>query len=265
MRWRNSLFASILTAGVLTACSDSATAPDSNADEVYASAEALALAERLALPGTNADRETASAPAGLHDRPCRYDDGSGRWVCAPVKRDGLTILRSFAYADASGAAMRRFDPLLTASTNMRHAVHGVMQREKAVVKVRSAADMTVSGLAGEETTRQLDGQELGVRDVEHATEQGTARSHVEFHNRTVAVVVPVPARDQADRTRLWPLSGQAIRAHAVVVMHNGRSHAERWRETVTFNGTPLVPVEIVNAQGTRNCVRNLENGTTRCE
>jgi hypothetical protein len=266
MRWRLSLLASIVGLGVLTACSDNATAPESSLDEVNASADALALAERLALPGTNADRETGSAPTGMQHHPCRYDEIAGRWGCAPVTREGLTIHRSFAYFDADGKPMRRFDPQLTAAANTRNAVHGTMQRENATVKIRSTGDMTVSGLLGEETTRTLDGREVGVREVERATDQGPAKSRLEFANRTVAVVVPVPRRGDnvADR-RLWPLSGQAIRGHALSVSRNGETHVERWRETVTFNGTALVPVEIVNARGTRHCVRNLETGTTRCE
>jgi hypothetical protein len=266
MRRSLSFFLPLLLLGALAACADEATAPDPSIDEVDATAEALALAEALGLPGTNADRETGSAPTGTSRNPCRYDAANGRWVCPPVTRDGLTFRRSFAYLDADGNPMRRFDQLLTAAVNTRNAVFGTVQRDNATTRVRSEGEMTVSGLLGEETTHILDGREHGRRETELVTDQGTASSLVEFANRTIAVVVPVVRRATTTApARQWPLSGQTIRGHAVTVTRNGESHTERWRETTTFNGTAIVPVEIVSSRGTRNCLRNLETGALRCE
>lgn len=260
-------FLPLILLGALAACADDATAPAPSADEVDATAEALSLAEQLGLPGTNADRETGSAPTGTASNPCRYDAASGRWVCPPVTRNGLTFRRSFAYLDADGNPMRRFDQLLTAAVNTRNAVFGTVQRDNATTRIRSEGEMTVSGLLGEETTRILNGREHGTRETEFVTDQGTATSHVEFANRTVEVLVPVVARraDGSAPARQWPLSGQTVRGHAVTVTRNGESHIERWRETTTFNGTAIVPVEIVSSRGTRNCLRNLETGALRCE
>ena len=258
--------ASLLLLGGAAACANEATAPAPSADEVDATAEALALAEGLGLPGTNADRETGSAPMGTTRDPCRYNEAEGRWVCPPVTRDGLTLLRSFAYVDGNGAPMRRFDPLLTAAANTRNAVFGTLQRENATVRIRSAGDMTVSGLLGEETTHILDGREAGRREVALVTDQGTVHSVVEFQNRTIAVVVPVVRRAEGMRpARQWPTSGQTIRGHVVATTRNGETHTERWRETTTFNGTAIVPVEIVSSRGTKSCLRNLETRTLTCE
>jgi hypothetical protein len=89
---------------------------------------------------------------------------------------------------------------------------------------------------------------------------------VQFANRTVAVVIPVIRRDERMvPNRRWPLSGQVIREHAVTLTRNGETNTERWRETTTFNGTAIVPVEIVSSRGTRSCLRNLETGMVRCE
>ena len=258
------LLASLLLLGGAIACANDATAP--SGDEVDATAEALALAEALGLPGTNADRETGAAPTGTARQPCRYDEAEGRWVCPPITREGLTFRRSFAYVDGDGDAMRRYDPLLTAATNTRNAVFGTLQRENATVRIRSAGEMTVSGLLGEETTHILDGGEVGRRETELVTDQGAVSSLVEFANRTVAVVIPVIRRDERTLSnRRWPLSGQVIRAHAVTLTRNGETNTERWRETTTFNGSAIVPVEIVSSRGTRSCLRNLETGIMRCE
>jgi hypothetical protein len=162
--------------------------------------------------------------------------------------------------------MRRFDPLLTAAVNTRNAVFGTAQRENTTIRIRSTGEMTVSGLLGEETTHILDGREVGRRETELVTDQGTARSLMEFANRTVAVVVPVVRRaDGIAPSRRWPLSGQTIRGHAVTVTRNDETHTDRWRETTTFNGTAIVPVEIVSSRGTRSCLRNLETGALSCE
>jgi hypothetical protein len=250
--------------GSVIACANETTAPSS--DEADATAEVLVLAEALALPGTNADRETGSAPTGTARQPCRYNEAEGRWVCPPIPRDGLTFRRSFAYVDGDGNPMRRYDPLLTAATITQNAVFGTLQRENATIRIRSAGEMTVSGLLGEETTHILDGQEVGRRETELVTDQGAASSLVQFANRTVAVVIPVIRRDERMvPNRRWPLSGQVIREHAVTLTRNGETNTERWRETTTFNGTAIVPVEIVSSRGTRSCLRNLETGMVRCE
>jgi hypothetical protein len=266
MRGPLRFFAFLLLLGGIAACANDATAPDPSADEIDATADALAFAEGLGLPGTNADRETGSAPVGTTREPCRYNASEGRWVCPPITRDGLTLLRSFAYTDGDGNPMRRFDPLLTAAANTRNAVFGTLHRDRATIQIRSAGEMTVSGLLGEETTHVLDGREAGRRATEIVTDQGTSSSVLEFANRTVAVVVPLVRRtDAVLPLRRWPLSGQMIRAHVLTVTRSGETRTERWRETTTFNGTAIVPVEIVNSNGTRNCVRNLETGVLRCE
>ena len=98
------------------------------------------------------------------------------------------------------------------------------------------------------------------------TDQGSASSVLEFANLTVAVVIPVVRRNaDVATTRRWPLSGQTIRAHALTATRNGETHTERWRETITFNGTAIVLVETVSSRGTRKCLRNLETGAVRCE
>jgi hypothetical protein len=264
MRGQVRFLTSLLLLSVIAACANDSTAP--SADEIDATADALAFAERLALPGTNVDRETGSAPVGASRQPCRYDEAEGRWVCPPITRDGLTFYRSFAYVDGDGNPMRRFDPLLTAATNTRNAISGTFQRDEMTARIRSAGEMTVSGMIGEETTRTLDGRETGRREVELATDQGAATSIVEFANRTVAVVIPVVRRtDGAPSSRQWPISGQTVRGHAVSLTRNGETHTQRWRETTTFNGTAIVSVEIVSERGTRTCLRNLETGVLRCE
>ena len=267
MRSTRSLFCSLAFTGALAACADDATAPEPlGSEEVDATAEALAFAEGLGLPGTNTDRETGAAPTGLTRLPCRYNEESGRWVCAPVTRNGLTFVRSFGYVDANGNPMRRFDPLLTAAANTRNAVHGTIERDNASIRVRSAGEMTVSGLLGQETTHTLDGREVGVRELELVSDQGASSSRVEFANQTIAVVIPLVSQaDRANGSRRWPLSGQVVRAHSVTVTRDGQTNTERRRETMTFNGTSLVPVEIVGSRGTRSCTRNLETGEMRCD
>jgi hypothetical protein len=260
------VFPSLFLLGAFAGCADDGTAPDQSGDEVNATAEALSLAEALGLPGTNADRETGSAPTGTLRNPCRYNAARGWWICPPVVRDGLTLQRSFAYLDSDGSPMRRFDPLLTAAVETRNAIAGTVQRDNATVRVRSTGELTVSGMLGEEATHTLDGREVGRRETDLATDQGMVSSLLEFANRTVAVVMPVVRRtEDAAPTRVWPLSGQTIRGHALTLTRDGQTQTERWRETTTFNGTAIVPVEIVSSRGTRSCDRNLETGTLRCQ
>jgi hypothetical protein len=266
MRRVLSFFFPVLVLTALVGCADDPTTPEPSTEEIDATADALSLAERLGLPGTNADRETGSAPPGTSRQPCRYNEQEGRWMCPPVTREGLTFLRSFAYSDADGDPMRRYDPLLTAAVNSRNAVFGTIERENATVRIRSAGELTISGLLGEETTHIFDGREVGRRETNFVTDQGTATAVLEFANKTEAVVVPVVSRAAGVApARQWPLSGQIIRLHVVTTTRSGETRTERWKETTTFNGTAIVPVVIVSSRGTRNCERNLGTGELNCD
>lgn len=56
-----------------------------------------------------------------------FDAATGRVACDPVAlRNGLTITRSAAYADASGAAQPAFDTLTTNTVNIRTTVAGTL-------------------------------------------------------------------------------------------------------------------------------------------
>ena len=245
---------------LLAACSTDSTgpAPGEQAD-FQAANDALALATTLGLPGALA--EDGGAATSERDG-CTYAEAEGRWYCGPVERNGLVFTHSYAFYDASGASQRRFDRLTTAAINRRSSVKGTTTRDGATITVDRTADLTASGLAGEETQRTLNGVEGGTTVRVTTGDFGTRTVTTVSRDRTADVVVPVP------RTReTWPLSGQSIRYHEAEEKVEGASTGSRtsWERTViTYNGTRLVPIEITNARGTRVCTLNLATGERRC-
>ncbi|MBI4543779.1 MAG: hypothetical protein HY703_01115, partial [Gemmatimonadetes bacterium] len=178
----------------LYGCGKDATAPPEH--RVAAPVDMASLTGGADLPGL------AAAAGPRSSDPCTYSEATGRFTCPPVTRNGLTITRSFAYLDAGGQPQARYDAETTASVNMQTAVQGSTTRGAASVTVERSADVTVSGLAGSETTRTVNGTESGTVVTSGTGERGAFRSTTASADTTSNVVLPV--RGSASR---WPLSG----------------------------------------------------------
>src|SRR6185436_5320216 len=93
---------------------------------------------------------------------CAFDSASGRVVCNPVVRSGLTINKSASYADVNGAVQQAFDSATTNTINVKVSVAGtITRRDSAVSTVQHASDRTVTGLAPGSTARKVNGTSAG--------------------------------------------------------------------------------------------------------
>ena len=116
--------------------------------------------------------------------------------------------------------------------------------------------MTVSGLAGAETTHILNGTESGTivsTGTGPADEPITISSAVA--DTTNDLVVPA-APGLANR---WPLSGTRIHTSTTTVGRTGGTPGTpmQTRITETYDGTSIVHITISTPLGTRNCTRDM--------
>lgn len=191
---------------------------------------------------------------------CAWSAASLRIECAPVTRDGLTISRSIAFADAAGTAQQRRDEN-TRSANTRIDVRGTTTTPRGAMTVARTSDLTVSGLGRGATTHTLNGVESGRVSGSVTTERGSVGIAEESSSRTAGVVVPVPAVRGS-----WPLSGTTTRTGTTTATLAGTSttRTSSWSETVTWNGTSSVQVSITRDGVTRSCTRDLAARRTSC-
>lgn len=186
---------------------------------------------------------------------CPYDSATQRFICAAISKEGLTLLRSYAFFDADAHAMTAYDSLLTASANFRSTVSGVHVALAGKDTIARQRDMTVSGLAGHETSRIWNG--TGSRaDGGYRTDATVTRTyHTTDGVAWVNVTVQLPRSAHP-----WPVSGTVTR-HVVgtaTVVREGvtRSMSVDKTVTITFNGTELVPMTI----GDRSFTLDLATG-----
>jgi hypothetical protein len=193
---------------------------------------------------------------------CTFDSGTGRVVCQPVTRGGLTILRSAQYRDANGVVQQAFDNQTTNSINTQIAVSGsVTRRDGDVSQVDNQSDRTVSGLASGSTQRTVNGTSRG-----HEVTTGTDRTGDFTADRlagdtVVNVVIPVGT----DGHPSFPSSGTITRSMTVTVTYSGSTPTTSTRrEVITFTGNNSATITITHNGDTRTCTITRGEGRPSC-
>lgn len=167
---------------------------------------------------------------------CSYSASTGRFSCAPVASNGLTMTRDFAFYDANGTAQAAYDSVTTASANFHLTVTGIHTALAGQDTVNRDRNLTVSGLAGKETSRTWNGTgtrtDGGYRNGTDATRTYHVTDNVTISN----VVVNLPRSSNP-----WPVSGTITRNVSGMgsVVKNGLIKTFTLTKTVTiaFNGT----------------------------
>lgn len=248
----------------LAACGDS-TAPDAAISEAQITADVAATAGDVASEdvglitsgdGTASTLAAATAGGVYTARPvspalasawnlggsCPYDSTEQRFVCATMSVGALQIDRSFALFDAAGASMTAYDDSLTASMEMTVAVSGTVTRPRWSADVSRQRSWTVSGLAGQETTRTWAGTGGGAMGITFSDGTVTRRYLGTQVTAMSSVVVQLPRSANP-----WPLSGTITRQVDATLTRQGAQQVSRSvsRATmVTFNGTQFVELRV---------------------
>ena len=229
---------------------------------------------------------------------CEGTFADGRVSCAPVTRNGLTITRSAAYSDASGAVQEAFDSVTTNTVNLRVAVTGTLTFTArdgatgggmhggdgrgdrhhggrggalgrllgdtariltATTQVNNASDRTVSGLAQGSTQRTVSGISSGSETTTGTTSRGEFTATRTIADTTTGLVVPVQA------TGAYPTAGTVVRTMTATLAYVGETRSVRRREVVTYDGSATARITITMNGTTRNCTRALPRGALACE
>lgn len=154
--------------------------------------------------------------------------------CSRELRPRLTVTRTCVFKDAAGTVQATFSPAATASVNVKLTIKGDITREHWTGTVDRSSDLTVSGLAGEETRATWNGSFSSHKTRARITDDGTTRTYDFTASGTVSnVVIPVP--------RAWPLSG-TITKTVKVIKPDGTVVTRQ--VSITFNGTNIARITV---------------------
>lgn len=231
--------AAVAAVAALSACGDE-TGPDAVDDALLADMAVVAAdaaLEDVALmtgpfgfgPGTLG----AVAGAFHHGPP-----GGGMGIGGE-----LSGTRSVTFYDAAGAEQAAYDAETTASIHFVMELAGAVDRGRWSAEVDRTRDETVSGLAGQETTRTFNGTGTEAVSRSRHLADGVERSYeMEGTFTKTDVVVPVPGSDPR-----WPLSGTIRRTLSVVVTGPAGNVTRTVDVTITFDGDETA-AGVINGQ-----------------
>jgi len=174
---------------------------------------------------------------------CTYSASTGRFSCPPMTDGGLTLNRDYGFFDANQAAQSAYSASTTASANFHVNVAGVHVAAAGADTVNRDRSLTVSGLAGAETSRTWNG--TGTRnDGGYRQETDVKRNYHTTDAVTVSnVVVNLPRSSNP-----WPMSGSITRqiSGTASISRSGvsKSFAVTRTVAITFNGTQYATVTV---------------------
>ncbi|HZI40594.1 MAG TPA: hypothetical protein VFD67_02805 [Gemmatimonadaceae bacterium] len=197
---------------------------------------------------------------GLLLANCTLSSTTGRVTCPDVTtRRGLTISRSFAFKDASGAAQSSPNAS-TNSINAQVVVSGTITRDDddgVTSKIAHSSDRTVTGLAAGATQRTVDGGSKGTEETTGKTEDGVSFTASRLVADTVkGLVIPL----QEGRPT-FPTAGTITRLMQATITLSGKAPVTRSRmEVVTFKNDGTATVVITKNGTTKNCTLSAATG-----
>jgi len=181
----------------------------------------------------------------------------------PGGRHGLGHERSGTvektFFDTLGVQQDSYDELTTERIEVLSIVEGERGREGWSATIHRERDMTITGLAGENTHRTLNGSGTSTISRSRHTEDGDRTHEMEGFFTYTDVVIPVPGTEPR-----YPISGTITRSmSATRIDREGNEVTREMEMTITFDGDETAnavvngePVEIdLSAQDGRNPLR----------
>jgi hypothetical protein len=259
MKLRNPMLtaaAMFLAAGAVS-CSSDLTGPAAlsdaqiSADVAVASGDAVAsnvagFTDNVAAAGSFtmvAPSYSINAPGyGTSGQPsfgtvasnCTYT--APRYTCTATTENGLAVVRSFAFYDASGATLQTFDSTKVESVNFQAKIDGTFLRDVWTAAVHRTRNHTVSGLISLKPKRKWNGVGSSTDTLSNVGLDGT-RTIAGTSVETVTNVL-MPGKAAASQI---PLSGTVMVAAnytATLQTASGSTSKQVTRQVlVTFDGT----------------------------
>lgn len=214
-----------------------------------------------------------------------FNAATGRFVCSPVTKNGVTVTQSMAYSNTAGAVQQAFDTVTTNTVNVQTAVTGTVTFERgsnsgrgngprhggrfagdtttiltATTQVNNSSNRTVAGLAAGSTQRTVNGTSAGTESVTGTSSRGTFTATRAAGDTTRALVVPVE-----NGKPTYPRSGTVIREmKATVTFAGSAAVSSTRREVITYDGSTTAKVVITKDGVTKNCTMALPRGRPEC-
>jgi hypothetical protein len=199
---------------------------------------------QVAADGAAEDVELMGGPGGLLGFAFAAPQAPAderRHLCDSKTREGLTVTRTCVFKDAGGTVQSAYDPITTATAEIRVTVEGSVVRENWEAEISRVRELVATGLEGTETARTWNGTGQGdVTRSRHREGQETRSYNAVYTTTITNVVVPVPRTEDS-----WPMSGTITKNAQLTVIggpNDGRV-VERL-VTIAFNGTQFVPITI---------------------
>jgi len=225
-----------------------------------------------------------------------FSASTGRVTCATQSLpNGLTVARSAAFTDASGATQQGFDSLTTNTVNLQSSVSGTVTYAagtdsagshggrgaycdgrgagglllgdtarilSATTTVASTSNRTVSGLASGSTQRTVTGVSGSNESTNGTSSRGTFTATRLAADTTTGLVVPIPT---ATSGPTYPTAGTVVRVMQATLTYTGAATTSiKRREVVTYDGTATAKIVITQNDSTRTCTKALPRGPLSC-
>jgi hypothetical protein len=193
---------------------------------------------------------------------CAFSTTSNRLECTTVRRNGLTVTRSFSFLDASGAVQQAYDTGTTNTVNVKTAVAGTrIHHDDDTSTVNSSSDFTVTGLATGSTQRTVNGASAGTETTKGTKDSTAFTASRTAGDTTTGLVIPI----QNGRPT-FPTAGSVIRSMQAIVTLSGQTPStSSRREVVTYDGSTTAKVVITQDGVTKNCTKPLPHGRVTCQ
>ena len=217
-----------------------------------------------------------------------FNAATGRFVCNPDTRHGLTITQSASYKTTAGVVQQAFDTATTNTVNVQSAVTGSVTYSRdstrndmrghgprhkghiagdtttiltAVATVNHRSERTVTGLASGSDKRTVNAVSGGTESSTGTSSRGNFTSTRTASDTTKAVVIPVVSGNKAT----YPSAGTVIRVMTATVTYAGATPATATRkEVVIYDGTAVAKVTITTNGVTKTCTQALPRGRLSC-
>jgi hypothetical protein len=245
------IVAGMLLAAAACSSSNNMTTPTSVANDLVVTSDvAMAAADGVAedvdvMTGMNGNVGNISANISGS-----FTNGRGSWrpglsgctfaggsfTCPDTLKNGLNVTRVITLQDASGATQSAYDSLLTASIHIVADISGDRTHGPWTATVARHRDITISGLAGMETSRTVNGTGNETVSQSRVTANGNTRSYTITGSSTITNVV-MPVRT-ADGGNGWPTSGTITRTMTITLTSGPNAGKTVTKTiTITFDGT----------------------------
>lgn len=179
----------------------------------------------------------------------------------------MSVSHEVRFFDAAGALQPAYDALTTERVVTVSRAEGTISLPSphgtTPMEVQHSGSTTLSGLAGVETTRRVDGGGTGrVRAVISHPTRGTANIEVATRDSMEALVLPVQAIGTF--MRVVPLSGSVQHRRTVTMTSGGQASTATFAQRTTFDGSTTARVTMEINGITRTCTQDLLSFVMRC-